>query len=80
MSDKNDFYSLLEDEHITHEYYEHALKVWNEYGMENMGGYHGLYFKTQVLLLADVFKEFRNMFLEFYALDPCDYFNSPGFS
>ena len=31
------------------------------------------------LLLADVFEEFGNMFLEDYALNPCRYFKSPGF-
>ena len=40
--------------------------------MNTMGDYHELY----VLLLADVFENFIN----YYGLDPCHYFSSPGLS
>ena len=43
-----------------------------------MGDYHDLYLKTDTLLLADVFEEFRNVCLENYELDPAWYFTSPG--
>ena len=43
-----------------------------------MGEYHDLYLKTDVLLLADVFENFRKLCLEYYKLDPCHYFSSPG--
>ena len=43
-----------------------------------MGDYHDLYLKTDVLLLADVFEEFRKVCLENYELDPAWYFTSPG--
>ena len=36
--------------------------------------------KTDVLLLADVFEKFIDMCLEYYGLDPCHYFSSPGLS
>ena len=36
--------------------------------------------KTDVLLLADVFEKFVNTCLEYYGLDPCHYFSSPGLS
>ena len=32
------------------------------------------------LLLADVFEKFIEMYLEYYGLDPCHYFKSPGLS
>ena len=44
--------------------YEHAQKVWKEFKMKTMGDYHDLYLKTDVLLLADVFEEFRSICLE----------------
>ena len=36
--------------------------------------------KTDVLLLADVFEKFIKTFLDYYGLDPCHYFSSPGLS
>ena len=45
-----------------------------------MGDYHDLYLKTDVLLLADVFEKFINICWEYYGLDPCLYFSSPGLS
>ena len=34
--------------------------------------------KSDVLLLADVFESFRKTCLQYYKLDPCHYFTSPG--
>ena len=48
--------------------------------MNAMGDYHDLYLKTGVLLLADVFEKFINTCLDYYGLDPCHYFSSPGLS
>ena len=48
--------------------------------MNAMGDYHDLYLKTDVLLLADVFEKFINTCLDYYGLDPCHYFSSPGLS
>ena len=45
-----------------------------------MGEYHDLYLKSDVLLLADVFESFRKTCLQYYKLDPCHYFTSPGLS
>ena len=75
---KEDFYSILNDEHITNENYQHAQTVWNEFKLKTMGEYHDLYLKTDILLLADVFENFRKTCLEYYKLDPCHYFTSPG--
>ena len=46
--------------------------------MNTMCDYHDLYLKTDVLLLADVFEKFINTCLQYYGLDPCHYFSSPG--
>ena len=48
--------------------------------MNAMGDYHDLYLKAGVLLLTDVFENFIIMCLEYYRLDRCHYFTSPGLS
>ena len=80
LPSKEDFYSILNDQHISNEDYEHAQNVWNKFSLKNMGDYHNLYHKSDILLLADVFENFRNTCLEYYKLDPCHYFTSPGLS
>ena len=75
---KEDFFSILNNEHITDEDYNHALKVWKTFSLKNMGEYHDLYLTSDILLLADVFENFRKTCLEYYKLDPCHYFTSPG--
>ena len=54
--------------------------MWNVFKMNTMGDYHDLYLKTDVLFLADVFEKFINTCLDYYGLDPCHYFSSPGLS
>ena len=77
---KEEFYSILSDEHISDEDYCHAKKVWNTFQLQTMGEYHNLYLKSDILLLADVFENFRKTCLQYYKLDPCHYFTSPGLS
>ena len=48
--------------------------------MKTMGEYHDLYLKSDILLLADVFENFRKTCLQYYKIDPCHYFTSPGLS
>ena len=45
-----------------------------------MGEYHDLYLKTYVLLLTDVFENFRDMCLSYYGLDPVYYYTLPNFA
>ena len=46
--------------------------------MKTLQDYHDLYNVTDVLLLADVFENFRNICLDNYKLDPAHYFTAPG--
>ena len=48
--------------------------------INTLGNYHDLHLKTDVLLLAGVFKKFINACIEYYGLDPCHYFSSTGLS
>ena len=75
---KEAFYSRLTGEGISDEDYEHVKKVWKVFGMKTLQDYHDLYNVTDVLLLADVFENFRNVCMENYKLDPAHYFTAPG--
>ena len=76
---KDQFYSILNDQHITNDEYE-KRKVWKAFKIQTMGEYHDLYLGSDILLLTDVFENFRKTCLEYYKLDPCHYFTSPGLS
>ena len=78
LPSKDKFFDKLNGSHVSKADYNHAQNVWKEFGMKNMGEYHDLYLKTDVLLLADVFEEFRSVCLENYDLDPAWYYTSPG--
>ena len=71
-------FSSLKDECISEKDYLHAINVWNMFKVNKMGDYHDLDSKTGVFLMTNVFEEFINTFLEYYRLDPCHYFSSPG--
>ena len=73
-----DFFSLLLAEGISREEYEFALEVWKEFGCKTFKDYLELYNEIDVLLLADVFENFREICLENYNIDPAYYFTSPG--
>ena len=45
-----------------------------------MREYHDLRLKSDVLLLADIFESLRKTCKQYYKLDPCYYFTSPGLS
>ena len=75
---KSKFYSRLNDSNITDEEYEHAQNVWKEFNCKTMMDYHDLYLKTDVLLLADVMENYRNVCIDNYGLDPLWYYTAPG--
>ena len=72
------FYSKLSGKGISEKNYKHACNVWNTFKMKTFKDYHKLYNETDVLLLADVFENFRNLCLKIYGLDPVYYYTAPG--
>ncbi|XP_044741291.1 uncharacterized protein LOC123302453 [Chrysoperla carnea] len=77
---KEAFYSALTDEHITDKDYNHAIQVWNTFGLHTLGEYSDLYMKTDVFLLADIFENFRKTCLHKYGLDPAHSYTLAGYA
>ncbi|PFX11357.1 hypothetical protein AWC38_SpisGene24958 [Stylophora pistillata] len=75
---KEAFFSALSGKGISDEDYTHAQNVWRVFGCKTFRDYHNLYNRSDVLLLADVFENFRELCKENYDLDPCWYFTAPG--
>ena len=80
LPSKEAFYSKLNEEDILNEDYQHTQNVWTTFEMKTMREYHDLYLESDVLLLADVFENFRKVSLQNYELDPCWYYTAPGLS
>ena len=78
LPSKEAFYSKMSGKGISDADYEHAKLVWKTFDMKTMRDYHNLYNQSDVLLLADVFENFRKVCKENYNLDPCWYYTAPG--
>ena len=70
LPNKEAFYNSLNLEDITDVDYRHAKRVFKNFNNENLGYYHDLYVQSDTLLLADIFENFRNKYIEIYELDP----------
>ena len=75
---KEAFYSNLNMEDTTDTDYRHANKVFKELELKNLGEYHDLYVQSDILLLADVFENFRSMCIKAYELDTAHFLTAPG--
>ena len=76
LPDKKSFIQQLYLEDITDKDYVHAQKVFEEFKLKNSGHYHDLYVQSDTLLLADVFKNFRNKCIEIYKLDAAHFLSA----
>ncbi|XP_070153677.1 uncharacterized protein [Polyergus mexicanus] len=77
---RESFYSSLTGDTVSESNYAHAENVWKRFSVRTLGVYSDLYLKTDVLLLADVFENFRNKCIESYGLDPAYYYTLPGYT
>ena len=72
------FYSKLNMSGVGNEDYEYVNRVWKEFGLKDLGEYHDLYLKTDLILLANVFEVFKKVCLKNYGLDPAHFYTAPG--
>ena len=63
--------NVLKDSGVHEKEYEKAVNVREVFKIKNL---------RDVLLLVDVFEKFVETCLNYYRLDPCHYFSSPGLS
>jgi len=59
--------------------YAHAINNWQRFFVQTLFEYSDLYLKTDVLLLADIFENFLDIYLKSYGLDLAHYYTLPGF-
>jgi hypothetical protein len=74
------FYSSITDNIISNSEYNQAKHVWNAFNVKTLGEYTDLYLKSDVLLLADIFENFRHTSMLNYKLDPAFYMTAPSLS
>lgn len=71
-------HSSLNDEHISMRDYLKYVLVWRTLKEKLLGNYSDLYNIQDVLLLADIFENFRDVCMKNFKLDPAHYLTSPS--
>ena len=72
------FYNNLTLENISEVDYMHAYNVIKTFELNILGDYHDLYVRSDTLLLADIFQNFRKACIKNYELDPAHFVSLPG--
>ena len=80
LPSKKQFYSKFNFRDIHTRDYDRAIQVFNHFKCKSILDYHELYLKADVLLLSDVWNNFKTVCLTNYKLDPTYYYTAPGLS
>ena len=75
-----EFYSKLCNKKCTTDDYNIALKVYKTFNCKSFLEYHNIYLISDVLLLTDIWENFRNVCYKNYNLDCEYYYTAPGLS
>ena len=74
------FYSSLNNEKVSEEGYQNALEIWDKFQIRNLHEFTSIYNKVEILLLADVMENFRDISLKIHKLDAAWCYTTPGFA
>ena len=77
---KEEFYNDLTQMPISDPEYKFAQEIWAKHKCQTFNDYLQLYLKMDVLLLSDVFEEFRDFSWKHYELDEAFYMSAPALS
>ena len=56
----------------------HKKRVWKDFEIKKLGQYHDLYVQSDILLLANICENFRDMHLKIYKLTLARFLSAPG--
>ena len=77
---RKEFYNKLNNKNITKKEYEHVKNVYEKLDCKNFSDYLNLYLECDVILLADVFENFRNTCYSNYGIDCIYSMTAPALS
>ena len=78
LPNKEAFYSILNMEDITDVDYRHVKRLYKEFSNKSLRYYYDFYLQSDTLILANIFENFRNKWIEIYKLDPAQFLSAPG--
>lgn len=76
--EKSDWFNKLADESITEHELNKVKQIIKVFDIKTFGEYHDLYLATDVLLLTDVFEQFRKNTITHFQLDPANFWTLPS--
>ena len=72
------FYICIDERDMSEADYDHAQCVWRTFQVSTLQAYQDLIMKTDVILLTDVFENFRNLSIRIYRFYPAHFYSAPG--
>ena len=78
LPDKKELYINLNVRDITDADFKHAKRFWRDFALKNPRDFHDFHIQIDMLLLADIFANFRNKCIQAYELDSAHFLSAPG--
>ena len=78
LPSREHFFDDLTKTNVSLEDYKHACKVYKKFNCSSFKDYLRIYLDCDVVLLADVFENFRKLSLNYFSLDPVHFVTTPN--